>query len=200
MAAEVARPLILASGSPRRAELLREAGFEFVTIVPQVEERPEPDETPETLARRLALSKARAVAARAPARCCVLAADTLVVLGERILGKPSDPEDAIRMLRALSGRVHRVLTGYALLLDGGARSELGVEESSVRMREIDPREARRYAAGGEPLDKAGAYAVQGDGGRFVATIQGSRSNVIGLPLETLLPRLLRHGVKRACPS
>ena len=192
------RPLILASTSPRRQQLLRDAGVEFTLAAPAVAEQANPSEAPEAQAQRLALAKARAVAERSEAERCVLAADTLVVIGEEVLGKPGCEEEASEMLLRLADRTHRVLTGFALLVTGTAIQEVGVEQSRVRMRAITREEARAYAAGGEPMDKAGAYAVQGDGGRFVESIQGSRSNVIGLPLEVVLPRLARLGVHARC--
>jgi len=185
---------VLASASPRRRDLLRQAGFRFAIDAPDVDESARAGEPPESLAPRLALAKARAVAARAPRDACVLGADTVVVIDGALLGKPRDQAEAVEMLLRLAGRTHRVLTGFALVVPGLAREETGVEESAVRMHAIDRATAERYAATGEPLDKAGAYAAQGEGGRFVAEIQGSRANVIGLPLERLAPRLAALGV------
>ncbi len=159
-----------------------------------------PGETPEAQTQRLALLKARAVSEHAEPDTCVLAADTLVVLDGCVIGKPRDEADAASMLLRLAGRGHRVLTGFALLLPGTERSAVGLEESAVQMRAVSPEEARAYAAGGEPLDKAGAYALQGEGGRFVHSVTGSRSNVIGLPLEVVVPQLERFAVRRRCPS
>ena len=192
-----ARPLVLASSSPRRRELLTEAGFAFAVDSPDVDERPLPGETPEAQARRLALAKAEAVAARVPAECCVLAADTLVVVDADVLGKPRDEAEAVEMLLRIQGREHRVLTGWALLVRALALAEQGCVESAVRMHAVDRTTARAYAASGEPLDKAGAYAAQGEGGRFVAAIRGSRTNVIGLPMEAVRERLVRAGVRPA---
>jgi septum formation protein len=194
---ELPRPFVLASTSPRRRQLLEEAGLSFSIQVPDVEETGIPGELPEQLAPRLATEKARAVAGRVPARAVILAADTLVVLGEDVLGKPRDEDEAQAMLLRLSGKVHRVLTGYAVLRPEDGSLETGVEESRVHIRCVSPREAARYAAGGEPMDKAGAYAAQGDGGRFINSIDGLRSNVIGLPVEVVLPVLARFGVTRA---
>ena len=194
---EPERFLILASSSPRRRVLLREAGFEFRIAHPEVEETRRPGEAPASLAQRLALLKADFVARTAPPQSCVLAADTLVVLGDRVLGKPLDRDDAARMLLSLAGRVHRVLTGYALLIPGTDHRETGISESLVHIGPVTPEQAADYAAGGESLDKAGSYALQGEGRRFVEQVEGSRSNVIGLPLEAVLPRLSALGV-RAC--
>lgn len=188
---------MLASTSPRRRELLAGAGFRFQVASPDVDESALAGESPESLARRLALAKALAVAPRAPRDACVLGADTVVVIDRVLLGKPRDRAEAVEMLLRLAGRTHRVLTGFALVVAGLAREESGVEESLVRMHAVDRATAESYAATGEPLDKAGAYAAQGAGGRFVAEIRGSRTNVIGLPLEALAPRLAALGVAPA---
>ncbi len=188
------RALVLASSSPRRRALLSEAGYSFTIAEPDVDESALPGEKPEELAARLALAKARAVGARVAAQACVLAADTVVVIDGDLLGKPRDEAEAVEMLLRLAGRTHRVLTGFALFVPASAETDAGVVESSVRMHSVDRATAERYAASGEPLDKAGAYAAQGDGGRFVAQISGSRANVIGLPVEALAPRLARLGV------
>ena len=192
---EPRRVLILASTSPRRRELLADAGLEFELEAPDVDERPLPAESPEAMAERVARLKAETVAKRAAPGRVVLAADTLVVLGDAVLGKPRDGGEASAMLLRLAGNTHRVLTGYTLRCGDEIRS--GVAESRVRMREVTPAEAAAYAATGEPLDKAGAYAVQGEGGRFVESIEGSRSNVIGLPVEVVVPLLARFGVRPA---
>ena len=197
---EHGRRLILASRSPRRMALLREAGFEFELAAPDVSEAARAGETPEAQAQRLALLKASEVAKRADSGACVLGADTMVVLEGCVFGKPRDGAEAVQMLLRLAGRRHRVLTGFALLVTGTDLCEVGVEESAVSMYPVSPEEARAYAAGGEPLDKAGAYALQGEGRRFVEAISGSRSNVIGLPLEAVVPRLERLAVPRRCPS
>jgi septum formation protein len=188
--------LILASGSARRKELLRQAGFSFTVIVPSVEESPLPGESPERCAQRLARTKADAVAERVPPGRCVLAADTIVVLKGEPLGKPRDRSDAVTMLLRLAGCTHRVITGFAASRRGPRGKEEcgGFEESRVRMRDVSREEAEGYAATGEPLDKAGAYAVQGLGGQFVEAVEGSRSNVIGLPLERVVPLLERLGI------
>jgi septum formation protein len=189
------RRLILASSSPRRRNLLEEAGFRFDVEAPDVAEAPLPDEDPDACARRLALEKLEAVAPRAPADCCLLAADTVVALDGDSIGKPRDTEEAVEMLLRLSGRTHRVFTGFAVGARG-QRVHLGLEESRVRMRRFDREEARVYAETGEPLDKAGGYALQGVGGGLVEEIEGSRSNVIGLPLEAVVPVLDAFGVAR----
>jgi septum formation protein len=194
---EAPRSLVLGSSSPRRRELLAAAGFEFEIAEPGVDERALPGESAEAQARRLALEKARAVAARYPGEACVLAADTLVVVDADVLGKPRDGDEAVEMLLRIQSRTHRVLTGFALIVHALGVEEHGVVESEVRMHPVDRATARAYASSGEPLDKAGGYAAQGDGGRFVAEIRGSRTNVIGLPMETVVARLARLGVEPA---
>lgn len=191
---EPARGLILASASPRRRALLRGLGVAFRAFAPRLDERPLPGELPAPHVRRLALAKARAGAARFPG-ATVIGADTVVALDGEILGKPRGRRDAARMLSRLSGRTHEVLTGVALLAGGGGRPRTAVVRSEVTMKPYDAGAIRRYVAGGEPLDKAGAYAVQGGGGRLVARVAGSRSNVVGLPLERLRAMLEAAGFR-----
>jgi septum formation protein len=186
--------LILASGSPRRRDLLAQAGVPFEVRVPDVDETPAPGERPDELAERLARTKAGAVRSDpAPGRW-ILAADTVVAIGDRVLGKPRDPADARAMLASLAGQRHRVYTGWALRCADGGELISGVVESRVQIRALTPEQIAEYVATGEPLDKAGAYAAQGTGGHFVEAIEGSRSNVIGLPMETVLPLLRERGV------
>lgn len=195
--ADSPRALVLASSSPRRRELLAAASFAFAIAEPGIDESAAPGEPAEAQARRLALEKAQAVAARFSDETCVLAADTLVVVDADVLGKPRDDDEAVEMLLRIQGRTHRVLTGFALVVRALGVEDCGVVESSVRMHPVDRAAATAYARSGEPLDKAGGYAAQGDGGRFVAEIHGSRANVIGLPMETVVPRLARLGVTPA---
>lgn len=190
----VQRNLILASTSPRRHDLLEAAGYDFVVVAPCVEELVRPDEAPEALSQRLALEKARDVAGRSDPADCVLAADTIVVLGARVFGKPRDAAHAQQMLLELAGMTHRVLTGFALICAAEAATIQGVATSHVTLRALSRAEVRAYAESGEPLDKAGGYALQGEAGRFVAAIEGLRSNVIGLPVEEVAPALARFGV------
>jgi septum formation protein len=190
------RKLILASSSPRRRDLLRDARFDFTVRVPDVDETTLPGETAAACTQRLALAKARVVVGELTDGECVLAADTLVVLAEAVLGKPRDAAEAVAMLTSLAGRTHRVLTGYAVLCPGEQLEEFGVAESRVTLRALSRAEIDAYVATGEPLDKAGAYALQGEAGRFVTHIDGSRSNVVGLPLEVVGPLLERCGVAR----
>lgn len=186
-------PLVLASGSPRRRELLTRAGVAFEVIPAGIDERLRSGETPEALVVRLAHEKALAVARRlgpGPRRL-VLGADTLVVLDGEILGKPRDAVEAEGMLARLAGRTHRVLTGVALARSDGPERRACRVASEVRMRPVGAEEIRRYVATGEPLDKAGAYALQGRGRAFVEKVEGSTSNVIGLPVDETL-ELLRE--------
>lgn len=197
MAGDKQPDLVLASGSPRRRDLLLRAGVRFRVVVPKTDESELEGEGPEEHVRRLALRKARAVAGGLPSGCRVLAADTVVVIDGDLLGKPRNPEDAVAMLLRLAGRTHLVYTGFALARSGPAQPEpcVGVEVSRVRMLALSESEARDYVRSGEPLDKAGAYALQGLGAGLVESVEGSRSNVIGLPMERVLPVLARHGVR-----
>lgn len=192
--ASASRRLVLASSSPRRRELLSQRGFAFEIVHPDVDELMLPGESPAELAARLALAKARAGAQSAPEHAIVLGCDTIVVLGDEVLGKPDDERHAVEMLLRIAGRTHRVLTAFAAVAGSFAAEQVGVEESHVTLREVARAEAEAYAASGEPLDKAGAYALQGEGARFVTRVEGSRSNVIGLPLERVEPLLRALGV------
>jgi septum formation protein len=191
--------VILASASPRRRELLERAAVDFEVRPANVSERREPGEPPALFARRLALAKARAVARTAGARPprLVLGADTIVVIDAEVLGKPTDAEHAVALLSRLLGRTHRVITAVALVESATQDARDAVVESTVRMRPASAEEVRAYVATGEPLDKAGAYAVQGLGRRFVEKIEGSESNVIGLPLEETLGLLSEAGWRAA---
>ncbi len=181
--------LVLASASPRRRELLAGLGVTFEVSPADVDERVHPGEDARAYVRRVAREKA-AKAAQGAAGKRVLAADTSVVLDDEVLGKPSDAEDAKRMLRRLSGRAHWVFTAVAL--DGPSRDELLVE-TRVHFRELTEGEIAWYVSTGEPLDKAGAYGIQGRAGMFVERIEGSPSNVIGLPLAETVALLERAG-------
>jgi len=169
--------IVLASGSPRRAELLAQIGLPFEVCVPDVDETPLPDELPEAYVERLAIIKAQK--ATAPDSVAI-GADTTVVLDGRILAKPVDEGDAVAMLCALAGRAHRVLTGLAVT--DGPRTESIVVSADVTFRELAPGEAVAYWRTGEAADKAGGYGIQGIGGIFAKSIQGSYSAVVGLPL------------------
>jgi nucleoside triphosphate pyrophosphatase len=183
------RPLILASASPRRRDLLNSARLPFIQCPPAVEEKVSPGESPEAFVQRMAREKADQGGKNAPARSLVLACDTEVVIDGRILGKPGDREEAREMLRLLAGRSHRVLSAVALLLLPENRRSAGLSESRVTFHPIAGAALEAYLDTGEYQDKAGAYALQGAAGLFVERIEGSATNVIGLPLD-LLPRLL----------
>jgi septum formation protein len=180
--------LILASASPRRRELLAGLGVRFTLRAADLDETPRPGEDPETTVLRLAREKAAAVARPGE---LVLAADTDVVLDGDILGKPRDPEDARRMLARIAGREHTVLSGVALEEPGTGRRASGMAVSRVRMAPMTPERIAWYVATGEPLDKAGSYAVQGIGALLVEEIFGNYTNVVGLPLP-LTWRLFRE--------
>ena len=179
--------LTLASQSPRRRELLAGLGIPLVVRPAAADEAPGADETPADFVRRVAAAKAAAVEGEV-----VLGADTAVVLGETILGKPASPDEARAMLRALSGRAHTVLTGVHVHRRDG-RSAEAVVASQVRFAVLSELAVEWYVGTGEPLDKAGAYAVQGVGGAFVREVSGSVSNVVGLPLAETLELLRRVG-------
>jgi septum formation protein len=172
--------LILASASPRRADLLTSAGFDFTVRPVDIDERVLDGEDPERYVLRLAREKASAAAGLAGPGDIVLAADTSVVVKGEILGKPRDDDDARRMLELLSGRAHEVLTGVALRR--GRREVSAAASTRVHFFPMSPEEMTWYVASGEPRDKAGAYAVQGLASRFVERIDGSYANVVGLPV------------------
>ena len=184
--------LFLASGSPRRRELLAQIGVPFTTVQSSIDETPQPGEAPDAYVQRLAVAKAAAGLAQAPAGAVVLGADTAVVCEGEIFGKPTSAEQAAHMLAALSGRTHYVLTAIALSTE--ARSEVCCVSIQVRFRHISPHEIQAYWASGEPVDKAGGYAIQGLGAVFVEAIEGSYSAVVGLPLCETAALLARFGV------
>ena len=175
------RVLVLASGSPRRQQLLAWLGVSYDVLPAEVDERPLPGEAAVDLVLRLAHAKAAAVVARRPSDW-VLAADTIVEVDGVMLGKPARAGDAARMLAQLAGREHRVATGFALVQPGGAVHAANVVLTRVRFRRLDARAIERYVASREGDDKAGAYAVQGLGAGLIERIDGSFTNVIGLPL------------------
>lgn len=185
--------LVLASGSPRRSRILSEAGIAFELVPPQVEEIGLPGETPADMVVRLAGQKAREVADRVGPNRWVLGVDTVVAIDDHILGKPTDEAHATQMLLQLSDRTHSVYSGFAVV--GFGEEHTGIDETRVTMRSITLVEAAAYSATGEPLDKAGAYAIQGEAIRFITAVEGSRLNVAGLPLETLLPLLADRGIR-----
>lgn len=172
--------LYLASASPRRRELLTQLGYRFEVLKLEVPEQRQSGEKPQDYVCRLARDKALAGAAIAPVALPVLGADTIVVLGDRVLEKPSDLLDAKDMLEALSGRVHQVMTAVALASAG--RCDVRLVTTNVAFRKLDEAEIEAYWQTGEPCDKAGAYGIQGIAGKFVSRIEGSYSAVVGLPL------------------
>ena len=186
---EPAGKIILASRSPRRAELLSAAGIQFEVLAADVDETPRPGEDPAAYVERLAIDKARAVLALRPG-ARVLGADTTVTIDGEILGKPSDAADATRMLRLLSGRPHLVHTGVALISARGIQS--GVDTTRVWFDAMTDEDISWYVATGEPVDRAGAYAIQGFASRFIPRIDGSYSNVVGLPVA-MVSSILKGG-------
>jgi septum formation protein len=182
------RPIILASASPRRRELLTQAGFTFEVIPAHVNEDPYPDEEPTAYVVRLAREKAEAVYGqlRAP-EAIVIGADTTVTVDGHILAKPEDAEDAARMLRKLSGRTHQVITGVAIA--SGIGTDAAAEVTSVEFFTLSDEEIRAYVATGEPMDKAGAYGIQGYAARWIPRIEGCYFNVVGLPLARVAAML-----------
>ena len=183
--------LVLASASPRRADLLRAAGFAFVVRPASIDESATPHESAAALVQRLAAAKAAAVAIADPLDV-VIGADTVVVLDGRILGKPRDDGDATAMLERLSGRGHEVLTGVAVRQ--GGRAIVSVEETRVYFAPLRADEIAWYVASGEPRDKAGAYGIQGLASRFVERIEGSHANVVGLPVAAVQRALKSLGI------
>jgi len=186
------RQLVLASNSPRRQELLRRAGYRFIVRPPPIDDRGvSASAGPGAYVESLAYLKAMAaIQAHRLTDGLVLAADTIVELAGRIIGKPNDEADARRILSELSGSRHRVITGLALVDAATGRRLLAHEVTGIRMRRMSPEEIDAYVAGGEALGKAGAYALQETGDRFVEKIDGSLTNVVGLPME-LLERMLK---------
>jgi nucleoside triphosphate pyrophosphatase len=198
--------LVLASASPRRHQLLHNAGIAFVVQPANIPEVPNSNESPKALAERLAREKAQAVFHDRPTDS-VLGADTVVVVDEQILGKPENPADAARMLRLLSGRTHTVITAVCLLgppekanhqKSAAMFQDVRSETTLVTMESLGESEIRGYVATGEPMDKAGAYAIQGYASRWISRIEGDYFNVVGLPVCLVLKMLRQHGVCVDC--
>jgi septum formation protein len=183
--------IVLASASPRRQELLRNAGISFVVQAADILEIPRAGEEPCALAERLAREKAEAVFRERPNEL-VLGADTIVVVDEQILGKPRDASDAARMLRLLSGRSHQVVTGVCLM--GPGFEDVRSESTVVSVSVLGDEDIGSYVATGEPMDKAGAYAIQGMASRWIFHIEGDYFNVVGLPVALVYGMLREHGV------
>jgi len=182
--------LVLASASPRRQELLHSAGIRFEVQPANIAEDPLPEEDAKACAERLAREKAQAIARQRP-NDCVLGADTVVTVDGQILGKPTDAADAARMLHLLSGRDHQVITGVCVIADG--QPSVASESTRVTMSEITDQEIADYISTGEPMDKAGAYAIQGIASRWIPHIEGDYSNVVGLPVALVFRMLQNRG-------
>jgi septum formation protein len=187
--------LILASSSPRRQELLREIGIPFQVHAANINEDQITDEAPSAYALRLAREKAEAVAVQYP-QSYVLGADTIVVVDGEVLGKPKSHADAVRMLRLLSGRGHEVTTAVSVVAPG-TLAETRASTTKVYFRELAEDEIQRYVAGGEPIDKAGAYAIQGGASLWTDRIEGEFSNVVGLPLSLVTDMLRTTGLMKS---
>jgi len=181
--------LVLASKSPRRAEILQGAGVPFIVRAADIHEQREPGESPENYARRLAFDKAAAVQLARDE--VALGADTIVVVDDRVLEKPADAAEARRMLALLSGREHEVITGICLRSEH--RSVVDAAVTRVQFAPLSPREIEEYVASGEPMDKAGAYAIQGLASKFIERIEGDYFNVVGLPIALVSRRLREFG-------
>ncbi|MBR4393920.1 MAG: septum formation inhibitor Maf [Oscillospiraceae bacterium] len=186
------KQLILASASPRRKQLLEMMGLAFRVVPAAGEEHPCADEAPDAIVKALALAKGREVAAHVPQDTIVLAADTIVWLDGQLLGKPKTEEEAVHMLRCLSGKTHEVYTGVALISEGEELAE--AERTEVTFRDLTEEEIWRYVASGEPMDKAGAYGAQGRAAALISRIDGDFFNVVGLPLCMLGQMLAKKGV------
>lgn len=188
-----ARQIVLASTSPRRAELLSRAGIQFTAADSGYEEDPSIHCPPEMLAVQYALGKAEAAAKRYP-RAVVIAADTVVVLGALALGKPGSAEKAKEMLGMLSGSTHKVITGYAVIDSASAERRMGSAETVVHFKKLSAQEIDEYVKSGEPLDKAGGYAIQGKGRAFIERYEGDYESVVGLPVTQVIEALQSLGV------
>ena len=184
--------IILASQSPRRKELMGQIGLKFKVISPNVDEHMEGNPSPAQLVEELSLRKARAVERQADGEALIVAADTVVALEGTVLGKPEDEREAFAMLSALSGNRHYVYTGVTVLRDGRAVTQH--EVTTVTFRELEPEEISHYIATGEPMDKAGAYGIQGLGAMLVSGIEGDYFNVMGLPVYRLGRILAGFGI------
>jgi MAF protein len=189
--------IILASGSPRRAEILNSVGWEFTKDVPDIDETELPGELPEKYVQRLARNKAKTVAARYPGQL-ILGADTTVVVDGAIIGKPTDLADARRMLEMLSGKRHDVLTGVAVVSNGG--TQLALQRTGVKFGKMTDAEINFLAETGDPLDKAGAYAVQAQAALFIEEIEGDYWNVVGLPINLVYELVKKAGVETGLPQ
>lgn len=186
-------PLLLASSSPRRQEFLSQLGLEFQVIAADINETPEPGEEPQSFALRMATAKASQIAETHP-ESCVIAADTVVALDQTIFGKPRDRSDALTILKTLQGKTHQVITGFAVLMRRRAIEERGTCTTLVTFDTYTDPILQAYVDSEEPMDKAGAYGIQGKGSFLIRSITGSHSNVVGLPLNTVVRVLLKHNL------
>jgi len=184
-------PLVLASASPRRQELLQKAGIEFLVRPANILEIHRAGESPTAFAERMAKEKAQAVWETLESPSAVLGADTVVVMGMEVLGKPADSADAARMLRLLSGREHSVITGVCLIGEGfqDVRSEI----TAVHFSQVNESDIAHYVSSAEPMDKAGAYAIQGTAAKWIVKVEGDYDNVVGLPVDLVKRMLREHG-------
>lgn len=192
-------PLILASGSPRRRELLESLGMKFEVRRSDVPEERQPNEPVRSYVERLAGEKAAVIAATMP-ESWVIAADTVVYLDDVVLEKPADADDAVRMLEKLAGRTHTVFSGVALVREASRTSIIESVRTEVTIMPLDGPTIEWYVATGEPMDKAGAYAIQGKGAMFVDRVEGSYTNVVGLPIPTLFRMMTSVGISPVSPG
>jgi septum formation protein len=190
---EQQRTIILASTSPRRKELLEKIGLRFQVDPSDFSENLRQDLTPEELVKSISIGKVKHIAFKYP-NAIIIAADTIGVLNNRIIGKPHTAVEAVKMLQSLSGRIHRVITGLTVLDTFTGKMLTRTVETQVHIKELSPQEIQNYVQSGEPLDKAGAYAIQGLGALIVEKIEGDYYNVVGLPLKTLADCLKELGV------
>ena len=187
------KPLILASASPRRQQFLTDLGLEFTSLPADIDETPHSGETPNDFALRMARTKAETVAIQHP-QAYVVGSDTVVTLDDQILGKPADTAHALKILRSLQGKTHQVITGLSLICLQENCNDSLIRTTNVTFQTFTDSILLAYIKTGEPMDKAGAYGIQGKGAFLVRTIQGSCSNVIGLPISTCASLLLQYGV------
>jgi len=187
--------IILASSSPRRKKLLAQMGLQFEVIPSECKENFLPEQSPAEIATKLALDKAKNVSAKIQEPALVIGADTIVVRENKILGKPKDKDEAYSMLCQLQGQVHQVITGLAVIDTQSGRCLTGYERTQVELAPLTPQEIKWYISTGEPMDKAGAYAIQGFGGILIKRISGCYHNVVGLPIHRLWVMLKQMGIQ-----
>lgn len=188
-----AQSIILASASPRRQRFLAQLGLDYQCIPADIDEKAYPDESPESFVRRMAVAKASQIAEQHPL-ACVIGADTVVCLGTKIFGKPASAMQALSMLQHLRGQRHQVITGLTIVCKEKNIEDTSTCSSSVHFAFFPDQVLQAYVETGEPMDKAGAYAIQGKGSFLIRSVQGSWTNVVGLPMDKLLHALLKHGL------